>query len=88
MNKPMNRIKLAFLTLLMVSNLAAQDLSKLTPQQLEAYKKYTSGKASTTTTNATEEFEERTLINEDGEKPKKTEADQQVKKTVAPTAPT
>ncbi len=84
----MNRIKLAFLTLLMVSNLAAQDLSKLTPQQLEAYKKYTSGKASTTTTNATEEFEERTLINEDGEKPKKTEADQQVKKTVAPTAPT
>lgn len=84
----MNRIKLAFLTLLMVSSLAAQDLSKLTPQQLEAYKKYTSGKASTTTANAPEEFEERTLINEDGEKPKKTEADQRVKKTVAPTAPT
>ena len=62
----MNRIKLAFLTLLMVSSLAAQDLSKLTPQQLEAYKKYTSGKASTTTTNAPAEFEERTLINEDG----------------------
>ena len=69
----MNRIKLAFLTLLMVSSLAAQDLSKLSPQQLEAYKKYTSGKASTTTANAQEEFEERTLINEDGEKPKKTE---------------
>ncbi len=69
----MNRIKLAFLTLLMVSSLAAQDLSKLSPQQLEAYKKYTSGKASTTTANAQEEFEERTLINEDGEKPQKTE---------------
>jgi len=84
----MNRIKLAFLTLLMVSSLAAQDLSKLTPQQLEAYKKYTSGKASTTTANAPAEFEERTLINEDGEKPKKTEAEQQVKKTVPPAAPT
>jgi protein involved in polysaccharide export with SLBB domain len=75
-NKPMNRIKLAFLTLLMVSSLAAQDLSKLTPQQLEAYKKYTSGKNSTTTANAPAEFEERTLMNEDGEKPKTTEADQ------------
>jgi protein involved in polysaccharide export with SLBB domain len=84
----MNRIKLAFLTLLMVSSLAAQDLSKLTPQQLEAYKKYTSGKASTTTANAPAEFEERTLINEDGEKPKTTEVDQQVKKTVPPAAPT
>ncbi len=84
----MNRIKLAFLTLLMVSSLAAQDLSKLTPQQLEAYKKYTSGKASTTTANAPEEFEERTLINENGEKPQKTQADQQVKKTVPPAAPT
>ena len=84
----MNRIKLAFLTLLMVSSLAAQDLSKLTPQQLEAYKKYTSGKASTTTANAPAEFEERTLINEDGEKPKTTEPDQQVKKTVPPAAPT
>jgi len=83
----MNRIKLAFLTLLMVSSLAAQDLSKLTPQQLEAYKKYTSGKTSTTTTNAPEEFEERTLINEDGEKPKTTDADQEVKKTVPPSAP-
>ncbi|MBV5283198.1 MAG: SLBB domain-containing protein [Paludibacter sp.] len=84
----MNRIKLAFLTLLMVSSLAAQDLSKLTPQQLEAYKKYTSGKASTTTTNAPAEFEERTLINEDGEKPKIAEADQKVKKTIAPATPT
>lgn len=84
----MNRIKLAFLTLLMVSSLAAQDLSKLSPQQLEAYKKYTSGKASTTTANAQEEFEERTLINEDGEKPKKTEADQKTKKTLSPTSPT
>jgi len=83
----MNRIKLAFLTLLMVSSLAAQDLSKLTPQQLEAYKKYTSGKASTTA-NAPAEFEERTLINEDGEKPKTTDADQQVKKIVPPAAPT
>jgi len=83
----MNRIKLAFLTLLMVSSLAAQDLSKLTPQQLEAYKKYTSGKGSTTT-NAPAEFQERTLINEDGEMPETAEADQQVKKTVAPTAPT
>ena len=84
----MNRIKLAFLTLLMVSSLAAQDLSKLSPQQLEAYKKYTSGKASTTTANAQEEFEERTLINEDGEKPKKTEIDQKTKKTLSPTSPT
>lgn len=84
----MNKIKLVFLTMLMVSNLAAQDLSKLTPQQLEAYKKYTSGKTSATTTNAPAEFEERTLMNEDGEKPKNTETDQQVKKTVVPTAPT
>jgi protein involved in polysaccharide export with SLBB domain len=87
-NKPMNKIKLAFLTLLMVSSLAAQDLSKLTPQQLEAYKKYTSGKTSTTTANAPAEFEERTLMNEDGEKPKTTDTDQQVKKTVVPITPT
>ena len=72
----MNKIKLAFLTLLMVSSLAAQDLSKLTPQQLEAYKKYSSGKASTTTANAPAEFEERTLINEDGDKPKTTEGNE------------
>jgi protein involved in polysaccharide export with SLBB domain len=69
----MNKIKLTFLTLLMVSSLAAQDLSKLTPQQLEAYKKYSSGKTSTSTANAPAEFEERTLMNEDGEKPKTTE---------------
>jgi len=69
----MNKIKLTFLTLLMVSSLAAQDLSKLTPQQLEAYKKYSSGKTSTSTANAPAEFEERTLMNEDGEKPKITE---------------
>lgn len=77
----MNRIKLAFLTLLMVSSLAAQDLSKLTPQQLEAYKKYTSGKTATTTTNAPEDFEERTLIKEDGQKTKADDTDK-VKKTV------
>jgi len=40
----MNKIKFILLSLILVSSLAAQDLSKLTPDQLEMYKKYMAGK--------------------------------------------
>lgn len=39
----MKRFKFVLLSLLIVCSLAAQDLSKLSPEQQEAYKKYTSG---------------------------------------------
>jgi len=45
----MKRINLLLLTLVLISSLAAQDLSKLTPEQLAAYKKYKS--ENTTITN-------------------------------------
>ena len=50
----MNKLKLILLSLFVVSGLFAQDLSKLTPEQLAMYKKYMAGKNTTSTnTNAT-----------------------------------
>jgi protein involved in polysaccharide export with SLBB domain len=45
----MNKFKLLFLFLFVVSGLFAQDLNKLTPEQLEMYKKYMAGKNTTAT---------------------------------------
>jgi len=39
----MNKLKLILLSFLLAGSLAAQDTSKLSPEQLEAYKKYTQG---------------------------------------------
>jgi len=47
----MKRIKFVLFSLLMLGSLAAQDLSKLSPQQQEAYKKYTSGNSASSTNN-------------------------------------
>ena len=47
----------------MIGSLAAQDLSKLTPEQLAAYKKYKSGNASVTNTTP-EKVTERTVVND------------------------
>lgn len=43
----MNKIKLLFLLLFVISASFAQDLSKLTPEQLDMYKKYMAGKNTT-----------------------------------------
>ena len=43
----MKRLKFTLLSLIIISNLIGQDLSKLNPKQLEAYKKYSSGGGST-----------------------------------------
>jgi len=48
----MNKLKLILLSLFVVSGLFAQDLSKLTPEQLAMYKKYMAGKNATTSTPA------------------------------------
>ena len=48
----MNKLKLILLSLFVVSGLFAQDLSKLTPEQLAMYKKYMAGKNTTTSTPA------------------------------------
>ncbi|HRZ98239.1 MAG TPA: SLBB domain-containing protein [Paludibacter sp.] len=45
----MNKLRLLLFTLLAVGSIVAQDLSKLTPEQLEMYKKYMSGKSSSVT---------------------------------------
>ena len=49
----MHRLKLVLLTLIATGSLMAQDLSKLTPEQMEMYKKYIAGKNVTTTPAAT-----------------------------------
>jgi len=59
----MKRINLLLLTLVVISSLAAQDLSKLTPEQLAAYKKYKSENTSITNTTP-ENVTERTVGND------------------------
>ncbi|MDD3322979.1 MAG: SLBB domain-containing protein [Paludibacter sp.] len=49
------------LLLMLTASITAQDLSKLTPDQLEMYKKYTAGKSATTTTQTTPEKEPEAL---------------------------
>src|SRR5665647_1005557 len=67
----MIRIKFTLLSLLIMSNVIGQDLSKLNPKQLEAYKKYSTGNTTTTpslnTQNETKD-ENRTLT-EESQKP-------------------
>ncbi len=46
----MNKLKLVLFSFFVVAGLMAQDLSKLTPEQLEMYKKYMAGKSSTANT--------------------------------------
>ena len=58
----MKKIKFVLLFLLMIGSLSAQDLSKLTPEQLAAYKKYKNGNASVTNTTP-ENVTERTVVN-------------------------
>lgn len=50
--KTLKRLKLIFLSLLVIGSATAQDLSKLSPEQLEMYKKYMAGKNAATTTNS------------------------------------
>ncbi len=60
----MNKFKLVLLSLFIVGGLAAQDLSKLTPEQLEMYKKYMAGKSSITagtTSDVKTEVQNRTV---------------------------
>jgi len=70
----MKRIKFILLSLLLVGSLIAQDLSKLNPQQIEAYKKYKSANSSATSNpgnnneNTTTE-QDRTVNPEDTQKP-------------------
>ncbi|HEY6913477.1 MAG TPA: SLBB domain-containing protein, partial [Paludibacter sp.] len=49
----MNKFRLILLSFFVVTGLMAQDLSKLTPEQMEMYKKYMAGKNSTATTVST-----------------------------------
>ena len=51
----MNKLKLLLFTLLAVGSILAQDLSKLTPEQLEMYKKYMSGGINTNTAGSVDE---------------------------------
>jgi Periplasmic protein involved in polysaccharide export len=48
----MNKLKLLLLTLLVIGSLAAQDLSKLSPEQQEMYKKYMASKTGQAPNNA------------------------------------
>jgi len=61
----MKKIKFVLLTLLMVGSLAAQDLSKLTPEQMAAYKKYKGGNTSGSTNTQQNEVIDRTVYDED-----------------------
>jgi len=45
----MKKIKLILLSFFVVGGLVAQDLSKLTPEQLDMYKKYMAGKSTPAT---------------------------------------
>jgi len=68
----MKRLKFTFLSLIILSNLLAQDLSKLNQKQLEAYKKYSTGISNTTPSfNNQNELkdENRTLSTDDVQKP-------------------
>jgi protein involved in polysaccharide export with SLBB domain len=78
----MKKLKLIILSFLVVSSVLAQDLSKLSPDQQETYKKYMAGKNAqatdkpTTTTPGDKETDERKLDNEENDslqlKPTKT----------------
>jgi len=59
----MKKIKFVLLTLLMAGSLVAQDLSKLTPEQMAAYKKYKAGTGSVTNTTQ-DNVTERSVVND------------------------
>ncbi|MEI8085649.1 MAG: SLBB domain-containing protein [Paludibacter sp.] len=68
----MKRLKFTLLSLIIISNLIGQDLSKLNPKQLEAYKKYSSGGGSTAPSLNNQDNtkdENRTLVTDDAQKP-------------------
>lgn len=58
----MNRFRLLFISLLVAGSLIAQDLSKLTPEQIEMYKKYISGSSITKTASANENSYEKRIV--------------------------
>jgi len=60
----MKKIKFVLLTLLMVGSLVAQDLSKLTPDQLAAYKKYKAGNGGAVTNTTQDNVKERSVVND------------------------
>ena len=66
----MKKITIILLSLLILSNLIGQDLSKLSPSQIQAYKKYSSS-SSTPSTNTQQDSneEDRTSVKEDTQKP-------------------
>jgi len=60
----MKKIKFVLLTLLMVGSLVAQDLSKLTPDQMAAYKKYKAGNGAAVTNTTQDNVKERSVVND------------------------
>lgn len=66
----MKRITFAFLTLYTICNLNAQDLSKLSPKQIEAYKKYSTGSSAVPNSTQQDTYnEDRTFIKENNQSP-------------------
>jgi len=67
----MKKIAFTLLTLIVLSNVIAQDLSKLNPKQIEAYKKYSAGSSSTPTVSTQQETnnDDRISTKEDVQKP-------------------
>ena len=61
----MKKIKFVALFLIMIGSLVAQDLSKLTPEQMAAYKKYKGGNTSGSTNTQQNEVVDRTVYDED-----------------------
>lgn len=61
----MKKIKFIALSLLMICSLQAQDLSKLSPEQMAAYKKYKSGNTSGTSNTQQNEVVDRSVYNDD-----------------------
>jgi len=68
----MNKIKLILLSFLMLGSLAAQDLSKLSPEQLAAYKQYTQGKNATESNSVKENVVQERVVEYDDDQQQNT----------------
>jgi len=76
----MRKVNLLLFALLVLTSLVAQDLSKLTPEQLAAYKKYKEGNNPITNTTP-DKVTERTVVNSDEQTPVETTKGKVVKTT-------
>ena len=68
----MRKVNLLLFALLVLTSLVAQDLSKLTPEQLAAYKKYKEGNNNAITNTTQDKVTERTVENGDDQTPVET----------------